>query len=99
MSCAAPRSDGSVRRKPWCSRRGRPPDEGRRAGARLVPRLDLDTEALAERPELLMQYVEVLADIGEQLGGVLELAVAVALVVGQVSPHRGFGLSGQRSAG
>ena len=57
-------------------------------GIPLLPLLDRNAETLTERPELLVQRVEVLADVGQELGRVVELAVAVTGIVRQVVTHR-----------
>ncbi len=49
-----------------------------------VALFDADSEPRAEGREFRVQIVEVLPDVGQQAGGVAELPVAVAAVVGQV---------------
>src|SRR5690348_2647593 len=60
-----------------------------------VPLLDRDAETLTERPEFLVESVEVLTDVGEQFGGVVELAVAVAGIVLEVGAHLRLRLGAQ----
>src|SRR3546814_3619891 len=60
--------------------------------------LDRHAEAFAKRREFFMQGIDILADVGQQLRRIFELAVAVAAIVSQVIAHRGFGRSEEHTS-
>src|SRR5690242_14242763 len=79
----------------WAPSRSRRSGRKRARASVLLALFDVEVEALAVWLELPVHRLDVLAD---DVGGVGELAVAVALVVLQIIAHRRIGFRRERHA-